>query len=843
MSVVLKITCNPYTKKITYKHKAGNNSWSDITPENPLFKCDGRVFSEISNEVVKEIFNQVYPNIEFEGTDDDYAELEYAIKTVPILEKQNEGKKISLKHSGRFQEAEDVLPLIEKEFKEVLSSLDKNKEIKNAEIKSELEKFKETVKDEIPIVVMGTYSSGKSAFINSLIGYEILPSGIETTTTKTHRIKKSASCNSGKISFIYDGENVTIDFSDNDFKVDTKSRKAFCVNLKRDIKNIYNEHEKTMGDSIECHMYQVLEFLNKKGTEACFSDLLEIEVPSNKGIFSDEDTNFVILDTPGSDSVTKETEKKHNEILKDALNSQTNGLPIFVTKGDNANSTANKEILDEMEKNNLDKGNMLIIVNKADDLSDGDIKTLATGRDVIHDFQSTRIFFVSSIMGLAGQKKNFSSFYNEAYNEYYEKNKDMFINAKNQHYKELYKNNIMPEPHKERIEKSADKSITDGNETELLYANSGIQCVVEEILSYGEKLALYNKCARARDYLESALKIVIEKINEKEEEKKAPEEEIERKLEKTKKKLIEKIKDKANEFSAKIINDYEKDLNIKINNHLNEKIETIKSWSKKYGEEFNSKVKEKGTDLLSVLKGNVKKDDLFTGNEKSKKNRVKKVVGSALEAATLLKDSVNDSSTGKKQIRGEIIEDAEKDLYGFIMENRNAICEDSKEFYDNKDSEIRDYLIAVATNKAVSELAEDEKQKVVKGIQEFPELSEELNSKVSLQDVQVKHIPLLKYIDFGNFNVTKLKAIAKTQLKEFVLEQAEKIKNEHTEIFKKWKENLVGEIEEKITALNSTLADLSSRKEHIEKELRILNSIREKISNSEKNLDKYFSVQ
>ena len=42
--------------------------------------------------------------------------------------------------------------------------------------------------DTVPICVLGTYSAGKSTFINALIGQELLPGSAETpVTTKSIR--------------------------------------------------------------------------------------------------------------------------------------------------------------------------------------------------------------------------------------------------------------------------------------------------------------------------------------------------------------------------------------------------------------------------------------------------------------------------------------------------------------------------------------------------------------------------------------------------------------------------------------------------------------------------------
>ena len=230
--MTLQIVCNPYTKKITYKDKAGDK-WENLDSENQLLKYNGQEFSYIATEVVKEIYNQDYEHIIFEGSDDDYEELEYAAESVRKLEKKLEGKKLLTceRSSKKFKKASDALAAIETEFKDLLDILNRKYDRQSDTISKEIEKFSDTVTDEIPIVIMGTYSSGKSAFINALIGLEVLPSATTTTTAKTHRIRKSTSSKIGKITFKYDEEPVQLLFEETSLKVEPKPDNDFCNNL------------------------------------------------------------------------------------------------------------------------------------------------------------------------------------------------------------------------------------------------------------------------------------------------------------------------------------------------------------------------------------------------------------------------------------------------------------------------------------------------------------------------------------------------------------------------------------------------------------------------------------
>ncbi|MBQ1181591.1 MAG: hypothetical protein IIX63_05705, partial [Treponema sp.] len=62
--MILKIICNPYTKKIDYKYKSGDK-WENLDSANPLLKYDGKEFSYIATEVVKSIYEQGYEHVIF----------------------------------------------------------------------------------------------------------------------------------------------------------------------------------------------------------------------------------------------------------------------------------------------------------------------------------------------------------------------------------------------------------------------------------------------------------------------------------------------------------------------------------------------------------------------------------------------------------------------------------------------------------------------------------------------------------------------------------------------------------------------------------------------------------
>ena len=109
--------------------------------------------------------------------------------------------------------ARDILP-------EVLSIFDKTQVILPEELKddSAIQKFQDATKPQIPLLVLGNYSAGKSTFINSLVGYELLPASDHPTTAKVIQIEKCSE-NWIEISVNHLSHNICIRIEDGHFKV------------------------------------------------------------------------------------------------------------------------------------------------------------------------------------------------------------------------------------------------------------------------------------------------------------------------------------------------------------------------------------------------------------------------------------------------------------------------------------------------------------------------------------------------------------------------------------------------------------------------------------------------
>ena len=454
----------------------------------------------------------------------------------------------------------------------------------NEEIKEIIEKYQSTVSPTVPIIVMGLYSAGKSTFINSLIGREILPSASEPTTARNYKIVPG---NKSEISFTYKNDKVILSFKDGLYS----SNKPNTTELLCDLQEIVKTGE-THTD--ERHMYSALEIINQDKYNNDISDIIEITVPFLKSTLPINEYTFEIYDTPGSDAASHD---EHLEVLQKSIKGQTNGLPILVTDPDSMDKSSNDDLVKKIKEHGvaLDQTNTIIVVNKSDDKINEELDHKSGASGVVLKWQSNRIFFVSSIMGLGSKKdepikKN--SWTDAQYYNTYKKSFIYFIAPENRsedyvedEYKQLYKYNITSDYKKSEYENS-EKS---GN---IIFDNSGLHCVESEITLFAKKYALYNKCFKAQEYLDKAIERTQELMEQ-------TEEKIEKTLSVLKDQIGEKeqnLIDSINKCREKCSEQYDTDYVYKLNNIISpiEELDQLAEDMQLIERIWEKKKKEKG---------------------------------------------------------------------------------------------------------------------------------------------------------------------------------------------------------------------------------------------------------
>lgn len=523
----MRIICDPYAKVIDYKwFDAAEGEFVRIEEYSSELVSEKYVNATIQNrafeimEIINRNFNRgnIGLEIDFIGNDDDYRDLCRVIELYYA-----DSNIVCTKNKEFFYGADYVMAEIKDRFNKVKTTLEEYQEENIIEL---IQKYEDTVKPSVSVCVLGLYSAGKSAFINSLIGEEILPSGSDPTTAKVFRIHCS---DYYSVFFDVDGIPCTINF-DGEISIDGISD----TTLKDSILEKIQKH-----DNPAFEINDLLSLINKgkltDNAEHSVGEVINIFVPFRNSSLPTGKFDFVIYDTPGSNS---DTNKKHLDILESSLDSQTNALPVFLTTPDTMDSTDNDKLLSLIEKTGtaLDVANAIIVVNKSDEKG---ANALNNKRDKCEDlkitkWKSTRIYFLSSIIALASKKENP---HNE--DDWFDEDTFEIFDDKCRKYesgeRKLFQYNI--------IDKSKELTLDEKELTtsKQLFYNSGLAGIENEVSDYAQRYALYNKCLQAIDYLEQAIEICSKEIENAEIQLNEQLDDISYRFDEKKRELIDKI--------------------------------------------------------------------------------------------------------------------------------------------------------------------------------------------------------------------------------------------------------------------------------------------------------------
>lgn len=587
----IRINCNPYDKTIAYFWLEEDGHWSCIVDDDNSPLADEKYTNASLSQRAYEILNVIIENycanpdiqytLVFEGTDDDFKDLKN------VKESFFPDANIIFELGGlKINAAYEVMPEIEKTFDELNQYF---KSYPDKEIEAEIVKYNETVKEQIALCVMGLYSSGKSAFINSLIGRELLPSDSDPATAKVYKVTQR---DKHEIRFTYNGEKYTIVFEKNTWKCSKNPNSAIMhpiitsLNAHRGESrdslmywtiyelNLYAKEEghKRHKELVECAEAMIPEEKRKglkedklielllsghsieqllsikKVSQNSLGNLIEIDTDFYASSLPINRFEFVIYDTPGSNSAMF---REHVDILKEALKKQTNGLPIFVTNPDTMDETDNSDIISIISElgGALDITNMLMVVNKSDDKSASTLKKKSENKDnlIVTKWKASKVFFASAIMGLgsklASPNEKTSWINEDYYSTFYEKI-GKFTDANHPNYMELYKYNILQlSDYKDMC-----SSMEALGEDSLLCINSGLAAIEREICIFANRNALYNKCTQAKLYLLNAVTCVTQKVEEKQDEIEEKRKKIAEQLSSSQEKLLEDLRDKCSKL-------------------------------------------------------------------------------------------------------------------------------------------------------------------------------------------------------------------------------------------------------------------------------------------------------
>ena len=219
----IKIISNPYQKKIAYQRwNESEGKWIAIDLENNenskllSDELTTTFFPFIVQKIVSVIVNEYQDDsgkidIVFDGTEDEYRDLR------EVCEDEYFNIVEIAKGERYLENARDILPDIKNIF-ESIKPLIATSFVSMDKIAGEIKRFTDASEDKIPICVLGNYSSGKSTFINALIGGEILPSGDEPITAKIYKIERSQQSDRAYFEFECAGEAIKLRFEENNYR-------------------------------------------------------------------------------------------------------------------------------------------------------------------------------------------------------------------------------------------------------------------------------------------------------------------------------------------------------------------------------------------------------------------------------------------------------------------------------------------------------------------------------------------------------------------------------------------------------------------------------------------------
>ncbi len=562
--ILFKIISDPYKRNIRFETVD-----SDTGATTPVTEADNSDL--VSDELihgffpynVKRIIDEIYAmkskqgqpvHIIFEGTDDEYSDLKdlcsdefYAdkIELLPQEHYLNSAKDILPKISEIFQ---DMQPLIEESVRS------------NEQVALNRRKFEDAVdKQVIPICVIGNYSSGKSTFINALVGKEILPSGDDPVTDCVYQITRSQNAESACVEFDYRG--LPIKFSMDEYNRGNgctisgagRCDDEFVALIQQKLNEIAS---KTVHIRIHALLAMIEDHKKKRKRENAEKDidsLIKITLPfSKEGVLSQSQCRYVIFDTPGEGSATN---TDHSETLERQMRSLTNGLIMFITDNKSLDKVEGRALCEKLiDMECFDNRFTMVIANRADDANlpeggfdDEDIE-YKTGQTVCKTLHSNRIFYVSSIIGLGSKQSE--ELIERSYRNVFSKEIDSYDGTDKEFPMSLYIYDIIPEQIKRRC---VERSEIEPNKA---FANSGLFWIEQEIRIFAEIYSPYNKCTQSKHFLDEIIAETSERIDESQKGFEAAKKTLNDKLEDEQSACIEELEKRAQDLCDEFAENY-----------------------------------------------------------------------------------------------------------------------------------------------------------------------------------------------------------------------------------------------------------------------------------------------
>lgn len=508
----IRVTYDPYQQEIRCEYmSAAGTTWETLQAGGKLAAMfsNGERQGSLQNcahdivERIKHDFCTTGQGVDlfFCGTEEDWEDLK------KVVEQDAGSKIICVGSAGQLECAKDVLPKIKDIFQNLSNDFEGLTE--NDEVKKPIDQFLTTIKPDVVLYVSGTYSTGKSTFINALIGEELLPSAIDPTTAHIFRIESLPEGNwvNTKIHFQYLNKDVVITFGKDGYVLEDP-------NLLPDLelKNCLDQILEGVTPG-PVYIKTVLELINnfnslkapeskEQETKKWISPQIEVSTPFYNSTLPLNDFRFLIYDTPGTNAANH---RDHLAVMQESLKEQTNGLPILLVTPTQTDATEVEKLRNEIHElgGALDESNILVVVTQADKEDISDLEKIAQKSEQVAAFKNAgnRIFYVSSIVGLGAKLDDVQQW---GKLKTFKKAKEDYTDGSTM----LYQIDSLPQNQLDLIRDAGAKANENGTVQEKLLHNSGLWAIEREIERFARRFAGYNKCWQAKGYLSEAIESV-----------------------------------------------------------------------------------------------------------------------------------------------------------------------------------------------------------------------------------------------------------------------------------------------------------------------------------------------
>lgn len=494
--VKIKIISNPYQKQTSFQYwNAAANTWKEINEVNndgsDLVKVDVQkgFFPFQVQHIVDTIWkeygsSQENLDLTFEGPGEEYACLQEICGQEQCAEQMTlQSLSRRLKNGGEVWSEEMRYAVEVQRFAAANSNWKMEADA--------LDDFLNTV-SKVPICVLGDNRTGKSTFVNGLIGAEILPAGEDGATSKIYKIQPSVEEGKATLRLQRKGKTAT-------FRVTSEDVEAQDC----DITGWPNE-----GGSLVEKLRNLLEWVNQQ-EDVVFSDLVEINVPfSPVGELAKSNQSYVIFDAAGSSSAADDA-YWHN--LQTALDAFSGIMPVVVTDVEGLDQVEDNfdDFLTRFEQiDALDRRFTMLVVNKADtvDLRELDTPEHILEMDLPYRLHPAQVCFVSSVMGL-GAKNGGIFLDSNGLAELFARQQKKYAIPSSRRYTQLYLPNILPIQRKTAYDAAAQQ------ESNLLYVNSGLYHIEKALADFACNDSLYHKCTQVGSFMENVRKKIEARTN------------------------------------------------------------------------------------------------------------------------------------------------------------------------------------------------------------------------------------------------------------------------------------------------------------------------------------------